>query len=263
MMIGRDFTTGQTSDGRFNFLGCAVDARSQGDSIEIVRDLVRAGEPSCVMFLNIDVLVKSDSNDKLRNLSWRSSLSLMDGMPPLMIARRKGIPLPEKVSGSDFVPNVCAMAAEEGFSVFFLGGKEGVPERAARRTRNMYRGIGKVGAYSPPFGFDKTCEGKLKVVERVRTESPDILFICLGCPKQEELVYDYLDEMGVPCVICAGATVDFLAGNIKRAPKLISKIGLEWFYRFIKEPKRLYKRYFIDSWHILKMLVNYRNNKIQ
>lgn len=240
--------------GRHTFLGCAVDACTQKQAVEVVRELAKSKDPACVMFLNVDVIVKSDNDAKLRELTHRSALCLMDGKPPLKVAQKCGIPLPEKVSGSDFVPALCEMAAKEGLSVFFLGGKEGVPERAADNVRRKYPGIGQVGAYSPPFGFEKTEQGKLQVAEKVKGANPDILFACLGCPKQEDFVFDCMAYMNVPCTVCAGATVDFIAGNVDRAPKWVSKAGLEWLYRFVKEPKRLFKRYFIDSWHFLSML---------
>lgn len=245
---------------RHTFLGCSVDACTQKEAVDAVRELTKAPEPSCVMFLNVDVIVKSDSNKKLRELTHRSTLCLMDGKPPLKVAQRCGIPLPEKVSGSDFAPAICEMAAREHFSVFFLGGKEGVPERAAENVRCGYPGIGPVGAHSPKFGFDRTPEGRAAVVSKVKEAAPDVLFVCLGCPKQEEFVYDCMNELGVPCIICAGAVVDFMAGNVRRAPEWVSRMGLEWLYRFCREPRRLFRRYFVDSWHFVTMIRQEKSN---
>ena len=87
---------------------------------------------------------------------------------------------------------------------------------------------------------------------------PDLLFVCFGCPKQEKWVYDNYKKYDAKVSICAGATVDFLAGNVKRAPKWMSNIGLEWFYRFLQEPKRLFKRYFIDDMKIIKLIFKYK-----
>lgn len=243
---------GRTSK-RHDFLGCAVDALTKDEALETVRALARGAEPSCVMFLNVDVMVKADSNEALRALTWRSAACLMDGRPPLKVARMMGIPLPEKVSGSDLVPSVCRMAAGEGMKVLFLGGAEGVPERAAANAERDYPGV-RASAYSPEYGFERTADGRNLVVAKVREEAPDILFACLGCPKQEEFVTEFMDEMGVPCTVCAGATVDFMAGSLARAPEWVSRAGLEWLYRFLKEPRRLFRRYFVDSWHFLAMV---------
>lgn len=238
---------------RYGFLGCVVDACTKEEAVDLIRQYARDKTPQCVVFLNVDVIVKSDSNEKLSSLIHRSALCLMDGKPPLKVAQKMGVQLPEKVSGSDLAPAVCAMAAEEGLKVFFLGGAEGVPERAAANAMRDYPGL-DAAAYSPDYGFEKTEEGRLAVAEKVRKEAPDILFACLGCPKQEEFVEEFMDEMDAPCTVCAGATVDFMAGNVDRAPEWVSKAGLEWLYRFLKEPRRLFRRYFVDSWHFLAMV---------
>ena len=92
----------------------------------------------------------------------------------------------------------------------------------------------------------------------INRAKPDLLFACLGCPKQEKWIVKNIDKYNAKVSICAGATVDFLAGNIKRAPKWMSNCGLEWFYRFLQEPKRLFKRYFIDDVKILKLIKKYK-----
>lgn len=238
---------------RYSFLGCVVDACTKEEAVGLIRQYARGKTPQCVVFLNVDVIVKSDSNEKLSGLIHRSALCLMDGKPPLKVAQKMGVRLPEKVSGSDLVPAVCAMAAEEGMKVLFLGGAKGVPERAAVNAERNYPGV-RAAAYSPEYGFERTAEGRALVAAKVREEAPDILFACLGCPKQEEFVAESMDEMGVPCTVCAGATVDFMAGSVGRAPEWVSCAGLEWLYRFLKEPRRLFRRYFVDSWHFLTMV---------
>ena len=219
-----------------------------------VVELARTPEPSSVLFLNVDVMVKADRNPALRDAINSSDLSLMDGMPPLKVARRMGVPLPEKVSGSDFVPKVCAMAAKRGFSVFILGGAEGVPEAARDNLLKSFPDLRVVGAYSPKYGFQDDADELAKMDAMVSEAAPDILLACLSCPKQELYVAGHKDIYRAPVSISCGATVDFLAGNVARAPEWVSRAGIEWLYRFIKEPDRLFKRYFVDSWHFLSMV---------
>ena len=90
--------------------------------------------------------------------------------------------------------------------------------------------------------------------------NPDILIACFGCPKQEKWIYENIGKYRAKVSICAGATVDFLAGNVKRAPLWMSENGLEWFYRFLQEPKRMFKRYFVDDMKIFKLILKYRKN---
>lgn len=246
-----------TNAKRNNFLGLPVDALTRDEALAIVAGLARTPEPSHVLFLNVDVMVKADRNPDLKNAIAHSDVSLMDGKPPLKVARKCGIPLPEKISGSDFVPAVCAMAEREGLSVFILGGKEGVPEAARDNLLTEHPELNVVGAYSPKFGFEKDPEELTKINRMLLAAHPDILLACLSCPKQEIFVEENKSVYKVPVSISCGATVDFLAGNLQRAPEWVSRAGLEWFYRFAKEPKRLFRRYFVDSWHFLAMVRNY------
>lgn len=238
---------------RYDFLGLPVDALTQSEALERVAKLARTSEPSHVLFLNVDVMVKADRNSELKHAIEHSDLSLMDGMPPLKVARKWGIPLPEKVSGSDFVPAVCAMAEREGLSIFILGGRDGVPEAARENLLAQYPALNVAGAYSPKFGFEKDPIELTKINDMLIEAKPDILLTCLSCPKQEVFVEGNRGVYKVPISISCGATVDFLAGNVQRAPEWVSRVGMEWLYRFLKEPKRLFKRYFVDSWHFLAM----------
>lgn len=243
---------------RYDFLGLPVDALTRDEALERVAELARTPEPSHVLFLNVDVMVKADGNPELKRAIEHSDLSLMDGKPPLKVAQRRGIPLPEKVSGSDFVPAVCAMAEREGLSVFILGGKEGVPEAARDNLRAKHPELNIVGAYSPKFGFEKDPAELAKINDMLTEAGPGILLACLSCPKQEIFVEGNRETYKAPVSISCGATVDFLAGNVQRAPEWVSRAGIEWLYRFFKEPKRLFKRYFVDSWHFLAMCRKHR-----
>ena len=115
-----------------------------------------------------------------------------------------------------------------------------------------------VGNYAPPFGFEKDEEELAKINKMISDVHPDLLITCFGCPKQEKFIYENYQKYDALVSICAGATVDFLAGNIKRAPKWMSKCGLEGLYRFFKEPKKLFKRYFVDDVKIIKLIWKYR-----
>lgn len=243
---------------RFIFLGLPVDAFTQDEALSRVLDLARDPNPSHVLFLNVDVMVKADRNADLQRAILNSDLSLMDGKPPLRVARKRGVPLPEKVSGSDFVPKVCEMAAREGLSVFILGGKEGAPEAARDNLLVKHPDLKIAGAYSPKFGFEKDVEELAKINAMLLEARPDILFACLSCPKQEIFVERNKSVYKTPVSISCGATVDFLAGSVQRAPEWVSQSGLEWLYRFVKEPKRLFRRYFVDSWHFLAMCRKHR-----
>ena len=166
-----------------------------------------------------------------------------------------------KVSGSDLVPTLLECAAKEGRSVFVLGGKEDAAHKAAENIKARYPGLVVAGALSPSMGFEKKPEEVAYIRETLQKVKPDILLACFGCPKQEKWVSEHYRDCASGVTLCAGATVDFLAGNIKRAPKVFSENGLEWFYRFVNEPKRLFRRYFVDDMQIFCLAWKYRKEQ--
>ncbi|MDE7308911.1 MAG: WecB/TagA/CpsF family glycosyltransferase, partial [Lachnospiraceae bacterium] len=153
---------------------------------------------------------------------------------------------------------LCRKAAEKNHSIFILGGAEGVAERAKQNLEKKYPRIKIAGTYAPPYGFESDKAELDKINKVISAAKPDILITCFGCPKQEKFIYQNYQKYDATVSICAGATVDFLAGHIKRAPRWMSEHGLEWFYRFLQEPKRMFKRYFIDDIKILKLIWKYR-----
>lgn len=144
------------------------------------------------------------------------------------------------------------------YSIFIIGGKEGVAEQAKQNLEKRLPGIRIVGTYAPTYGFEKN-DAELNKINTLLSEAkPDLLIACFGCPKQEKWIFENISKYDAKVSICAGATVDFLAGNIKRAPRWMSEHGLEWLYRFLQEPKRMFKRYFIDDMKIFRLILKYK-----
>ncbi len=228
-----------------------------GELLEAAVSCAADRRQAMIVFLNTDVVVKAEKDRALARIIRESEYVLADGMPLVWISRLFRRPLKEKVSGSDFVPLLCERAAREGFSVFFVGGKPEVLDLAMKRLAARYPGIRIAGFDSPPVGFEKDRAEIRRLNDKIRNAAPDILIACLGCPKQEKYLYKFRKSLGVPLCVCAGATVDFLSGTVKRAPAWMSDHGLEWFYRFLQEPGRLFKRYFIDDMRVLGLVVRY------
>lgn len=150
------------------------------------------------------------------------------------------------------------MAAEKGYNMFFLGAGDGVANKAAQNLTNKFPKLNIVGTYSPPFGFEKDKKEIEKIINMVNKANTQILIVGLGCPKQEKFIHKYRKELNVPISLGLGASLDFEAGNIKRAPKWMSDNGLEWLYRLSKEPKRMFKRYIVDDVKIFKLMFKYK-----
>lgn len=243
---------------RIKIMNISIDNVSMDETLECVDNLINSGRYTYVVTPNVDHIVKLETDYDFKKVYENADLILADGKPLIWISRFKKTPLKEKVSGSDLFPKVCKMASEKNYKVFLLGAAEGVATKAADNLREKYAGLNIVGCYSPKLGFENDNKEIDKIIEIVNKAKPDILAVGLGAPKQEKFIYEYRDKLKVPISLAIGASIDFEAGNIKRAPKWMQDIGLEWFYRLYKEPKRMFKRYIIDDMKIIKLFFKYR-----
>ncbi len=239
-------------------LNTYVNNLTMNETIEEICRLVEERQKSYVVPINVDVVIKVERDRYLKDIVDQASLTLVDGKPLVWIAKWHKKPVREKVSGSDLVPKLCKVAAQRGYSIFILGGADGVAAKAKEKLEEENSGIKIAGTYSPPFGFDKDKEELERINRIISSAHPDLLVVCLGCPKQEKWVYENYRDYDCAVSICAGATVDFLAGTVKRAPEWMRGHGLEWAYRLLQEPKRLCKRYLIDDMTILGLVWKYR-----
>ena len=239
-------------------LNTLVNNVSMDETIQEICRLVEAKKKSYVVAINVDVVMKIENDNYLKKIVDKADLTLVDGKPLIWIAKWHRRPVKHKISGSDMVPELCKVAEEKGYTLFIIGGADGIAEKAKENLEIDLPDIKIVGTYAPPFGFEKDENELDKINNMISSVHPDIVIVCFGCPKQEKWIYEnYLKYDGMVSV-CAGATVDFLAGNVSRAPAWMSEHGLEWLYRFFQEPKRLFKRYFIDDVKILGLVWKYK-----
>ncbi|MCI6698766.1 MAG: WecB/TagA/CpsF family glycosyltransferase [Lachnospiraceae bacterium] len=242
-------------------LNTFVNNVSMNETIQAIEGMIAEKKKSYIVAINVDVVLKIEHDQYLKKITDGADMVLVDGQPLVWISKWHKHPVKAKISGSDLVPRVCEVAAKKGYTMYIIGGKVGIAEKAKKNLERQLPGINIVGTFAPPFGFEKDQKELDNINAMITAVHPDILVACFGCPKQEKWVYENYQKYDATVSICAGATVDFLAGNIDRAPKWMSDHGLEWFYRFTKEPKRLFKRYFIDDVEILKLLRKYNNGE--
>ncbi len=198
---------------------------------------------------NVDHAVLLQKNMPLREAYKDADLVLADGHPIIWASRLLGRPLPERVPGSDLVPRLFkSLNANEPVRIFLLGAAPGVAQRAAENIHQTFPGAQVVGTYSPPLGFEKDEFENALILGRIALVQPDVVVVGLGAPKQELWVHQHCDKMDAKVALCVGATIDFLAGEKKRAPKWMQNCGVEWMHRMLSEPKRLIKRYAKDAW---------------
>lgn len=243
---------------RIRFLNTYIDNLTMEEAVLKVEELIQRKDKSYVVTPNLDHIVLIEKDSLFKEIYDKASLILTDGQPIIWISKLKDTPIVEKVSGSDFFPRVCKMAAQKGYSLFILGAAEGVAQQAADNLCRKYLGLKVVGTYSPQLGFEKDQNELKRIYQIVNNAKPDILAVSLGSPKGEKFIYQNLETLDVPLSMSIGATIDFEAGNISRCPKWMSRCGLEWLYRTTKEPKRLVKRYWNDAIGILPILKKYK-----
>ena len=243
---------------RVPFMNTQIDNYTMEEAIDAIDRLICQDKNGYVVTPNIDHIVKLESDQLLQKVYADADIILTDGKPMIWMSRLYGTPIKEKVSGSDLFPNLCRLAAGKGYRVFLLGAAEGVAAKAALNLQNKFPGLIIAGTYSPPFGFEKD-EKELQNILRIVTEAkPHILIVGLGCPKQEKFIYNYKDVLNVPVSLGLGASIDFEAGILKRAPKWMADHGFEWLYRIVQDPGRMAKRYFMDDMKIIRLFFKYR-----
>ena len=242
---------------RMKFMNTEVDNLTMEEALVRMDELIRERKNAYVVTPNADHIVQLERGGELTEAYKYADLILTDGKPLIWISKWLKTPIKEKISGSDLFPRLCALAAEKGYKMYFLGAAEGVAAKAAENLSKRFEGLNVVGTYSPPKGFEDNEDEMNKIRSIIRESSPDILIVGLGCPKQELFILHHRNELGVPLSLGLGASLDFEAGNIKRAPKWMADHGLEWLYRITQDPKRLTKRY-IDDFKIFKLYFKYK-----
>lgn len=246
---------------RMKFMNTEVDNLTMEEALGRIDELIRKDRNAYVVTPNVDHLVQLERGGELNEVYRHADLILTDGKPLIWISKWYKTPIKEKISGSDLFPRLCEMAAEKGYKMYFLGAAEGVAAKAAENLMKRFKGLEVVGTYSPPFGFEKDKAEMAKIKKQIKEVSPHILIVGLGCPKQELFILHHKDELGVPISLGLGASLDFEAGNIKRAPKWMANHGLEWMFRITQDPKRMAKRYLVDDRKILGLAIKYRKKK--
>jgi len=245
---------------KVKLLNTQVDNLSMDEAVIAIEALINNGKFNYVVTPNVDHIVKLEEDDEFKKVYEEANLVLTDGMPLIWISKMLKTPIKEKVSGSDIFPKICEMAAQRGYKIFLLGAAEGIANKAAENLRKKYPGLNIVGTYSPSYGFENKPEEIIKIIRVINESQPHILAVGLGAPKQEKFIYKFKNQLKVPVSLAIGASIDFEAGNVKRAPEWMQKSGLEWFYRFVKEPRRMYKRYFKDDLKIFKLYLKYNKS---
>ncbi len=221
-------------------MGISISAINMGQALEIVSGWIAARKAEYVICRDAHGLILCQKDDELRRIHNNAGLVTPDGLPLVWLLRKAGFAQVGRVYGPDLM---LALAGKAGYRHYFYGGAPGIPERLANILKNKFPSIDIAGTYSPPFRYLTTEEDE-EVCALIRDSRPDIVWVGLGTPKQEQWMASHVNRLNGAILIGVGAAFDFHAGIIKQAPRWIQHSGFEWLFRLIAEPKRLWRRYF-------------------
>ena len=231
-----------------------VDVLTFEGAIARICELVSSGRGGGVFTPNVDHVVMAEDDARFRDAYARVALSLADGMPVLWGARLLGTPLPAKISGSDLLAPLVGRAATLGLRVYLLGGADGVAIAAASKLRARHPGLVIAGTASPRVDMSAPPASRAALVKELKEAAPDLVLVAFGAPKQELFIDEIAHELRPAVLLGIGASLDFVAGTVRRAPAWMSRAGLEWAFRLGQEPRRLWRRYLVQDPRFLAIL---------
>ena len=244
--------------GRIKILNVEIDNITQ-------KELLAQLKKGVLVTPNVDDIMKHQRDEEFHRYASQAEFCVCDSKIVLLASKFLGRPLKEAIPGSSFFPEYCEYHKNDDTKIFLLGAKDGVGEEAKRRINQRIGRDIVVESYSPSFGFEKNEKECEHIVNILSKSCANVVLVGLGNPKQTKWIYKYKDRLpNIDLFLALGATIDFEAGNIKRAPQIVQKLALEWLYRLCKEPKRMYHRYLIEDmpffWLLLKQkLGKYKN----
>ena len=231
----------------FEVLGVHVGAVQIPQVIHQMEEWISARNGSHFLALtSVDTIMHAWRNESFRQVLNASDLTVPDGMPLVWLGRLKGHNMKRRVYGPDLLLDFCRTTQAKGYRHFFYGGAAGVPESLADALLQRCPDLKVVGAYSPPFR-PLTPEEDMKSVEMINQAAPDVLWVGLGCPKQERWVFEHRHRLNAAVTVGVGAAFDFYTGRVAQAPRWMREHGLEWLFRLGHEPRRLWRRYLIQN----------------
>lgn len=229
---------------RITLMGCQVDNLSMEETLGRIEQFIQSGRPHQHVVVNVDKLVKASRDAELRRIINDCALVNVDGMPVVWASRLLGKPLKERVAGVDLFEALMQRAGDKGWRVFLLGAREEVVSKVAETYQRKYPRLALAGYRN---GYWKGEAEEAEVARQIRDSRADLLFVAISSPKKEQFLGKYQADMKIPFAMGVGGTFDVAIGRVRRAPLWMQKSGLEWFYRFLQEPRRMFRRYFIDD----------------
>lgn len=235
---------------RVDVLNCPVDALDMDATVARCSELIESGGFHQHVAINAAKLVAMHDDPRLRDIVVGCDVISADGQSVVWASRLLGVPLPERVAGVDLMDQLLAEAERRGYGVFILGARDDVLAAAVQRIRERHPQITIAGARNGYFSDTEEAE----VCEEIRSSGAQILFVAISSPRKELFLGEYGPSLGVPFVMGVGGSIDVMAGITRRAPRLWQRLGIEWLYRLLQEPRRMFRRYAITNVRFIALL---------
>ena len=226
-----------------------------------IEKLIVAGQPSYAITANLNYVMLHHRHAEMQRITEHADLILADGQPIVWRSKIGRAPLPGRIAGSEMIYRLAQQASFRGWGIYFLGGEPGVAATCAERLADLYPGLKIAGVESPPFR-ELTADEQAAQDERIRSSGAKLLLVAFGQPKGECWIHQHYKRLGVPVSIQLGASFDFIAGTAKRAPLAWQRVGLEWAYRMMSDPRRLVPRYASNAWFLASVLIEDWKRKV-
>ena len=242
---------------RITILNTIVDVLDFNQTVELVEKYVREKVPLHLMGVNADKINELNENERLRQIVNSCGIINADGASVIYASRYLGKPLPERVAGIDLMQSLVALSEEKGYTVYLLGAKQEVVEKTAEVLRERHPGLDLVGIHNGYFKEEQWPE----ISAELKALHPDFVFVGITSPLKEYLIEFLQDDGNDSVFMGVGGSFDVISGNIPRAPLWMQKWGLEWLFRVLQEPKRLFKRYFVGNGKFIKSVIYEKRHK--
>lgn len=241
---------------QYGLLGTWVNALTASDLNALLRAVVESGARRIVAHHNLHSIYVYHHNAKMQDFYAKADYIHADGMAMVILGRLLGLPLKRdhRVTYADWIYSIMAEAAENNWRVFYLGSKPGVAKLGAEKLRKKHPLL-DIQTADGYFDADKQSQENLGIVERINKYQPHILMVGMSMPRQENWILDNLDQLQVNVILPCGAAIDYVAGAVPTPPRWAGRWGLEWLFRLLSEPNRLWQRYLIEPWFVVKMLM--------
>jgi len=232
---------------RISLRGLVIDPLTEAEVISRIFSALDRGRGGTVLTPNLDHLRRYVRDSSVRAAYLEAELVLADGFPLVWASRLQRTPLPCRVAGSDLIWAVCEAAADRDRSIFLLGGAPGVARAASARLRQRFAGLQVAGDYCPAPGFIADPDQMNAISELVASSAPHLVLVGLPSPMAENVISRLREAIPSAWFFGLGVSLSFVSGDVKRAPRAIQRIGLEWLWRIYQEPRRLARRYLLDG----------------